>query len=137
MNEKNKNKKENSAKQIFVKQSSRIVNAYALITEKTTHDDVLPIREAGFHHVSSVKSMAIKRKIRKLQPTKILERNESFNPIGKITSRGHSENVLERRPDVLKTSPYAFGPICNRHLGTHPQRDVLGTFSVHQFNQNQ
>ena len=31
-------------------------------------------------------------------------------PLGKVTSRGRPEDVLEKRPDVLSTSPY--GPIC-------------------------
>ena len=31
--------------------------------------------------------------------------------LGKITSSGRPEDVPEKRPDVLRTSPY--GPICN------------------------
>ena len=37
--------------------------------------------------------------------------NNSNNPLAKITSRGRSEDVPEKRPDVLRTSPYS--PICN------------------------
>ena len=42
-------------------------------------------------------------------------------------SRGHPEDVPERRLNILRTSSY--GPICNakRRLGTHPQRDTFGS----------
>ena len=39
------------------------------------------------------------------------EINDDNYPLGKITSRQRPEDVPEKCPDVLRTSPY--GPICN------------------------
>ena len=50
-------------------------------------------------------------------------------PVDNITSRRYPEDVPEKGPDVLRTSPY--GPIYNAK-----RRILSGTYSGSQFNHN-